>query len=83
MRKRLKKRGPKTAGRLGSTQIQILEKLATHDGWWSKDRQWKLGVRYRVTRILNSLVRRGLLSEAGEVYTLTVAGRQEIQRCKY
>ena len=77
-----KKRGPKGLGPIGTAQRQILEKLATHDGWWSKERKCRLGVGYRVERIMKTLALRGLLFHQGAgVYILTVAGRQEIQEC--
>ena len=66
---------------IGPSQRQILEKLAAHDSWWSKERQFKLGVGYRVERIMKSLALRGLLFHHGAgVYILTVAGRQETQK---
>ena len=79
----MKKRGPKEPGPLGPSQRQILEKLASHDGWWSPERRLKLGVGYRVERIMKTLALRGLLSEQGGVYILTVAGRQETQNNAY
>ena len=74
--KRLKRTGLKP---IGENQKYVLQQLIERDGWWSKGREFDLHVGYQPTRILDSLVNRGLLSVAGGVYTITIAGRREVQ----
>ena len=74
--KKLKRTGLKP---IGENQKYVLQQLVAKDGWWSKGRDFDLHVGYQPTRILDSLVSRGLLSVAGGVYNITIAGRQEIQ----
>lgn len=69
---------------LGSNQIVILRTLAkTNGGTWHADCGWAWDGNATTARLLNGLVRRGLVEHRDDhgrfgTYTITDAGRREV-----